>query len=70
LRWSGPKGVRSIESKTLNGFFDYLVDEGVDATSISQSAKPLALVDFVASGGTMNSFVELLRSQAERYGID
>ena len=70
LRWSGPNGVRSFEPKQLGGFFGYLTAEGVDAMSISERSKPLAFVDFIASGGTMQNFVKLLQLQAEREGID
>jgi hypothetical protein len=70
LRWAGPNGLRSIEPEKLNGFFDYLADEGIDAASISKSAKPLALVDFIASGGTMENLIQLLQAQAERDGVD
>ena len=70
LRWSGPNGLRSFEPKQLRGFFDYLADEGLDARSIAERSKPLAFVDFIASGGTMQNFVELLQLQAERDGVD
>jgi hypothetical protein len=70
LRWSGPGGIRSIEPAKLNGFFDYLFEEGVDAGSISKNRRPLALIDFVVEGGTMQNFIELLHVQAKRNDVD
>ncbi|MGH1418187.1 MAG: hypothetical protein ACRBCJ_04955 [Hyphomicrobiaceae bacterium] len=70
LRWAGYEGVRAIDQRKLSAFFDYLSDEGVDAVSISRRARPLALVDFVAEGGTMMNFVTLLRLQAEQAKTD
>jgi hypothetical protein len=70
LRWAGPKGVRGIEPAKVAGFFDYLVETGLDAASIARADNPLALVDFIASGGTMQSFVQLLQLQAEHTGVD
>jgi hypothetical protein len=70
LRWAGPGGVESIPSAKRNGFFDYLTDEGVDPAAIASGSRPLALVDFVVDGGTMENFVALLRLQASRDGID
>lgn len=68
LRWAG--GLRSLAPESLKGFFDYLVEEGIDAASICAAPRPLALVDYVARGGTMESFVELLKLQAERQSAD
>ena len=70
LRWVGPDGLASIDPEKLDGFIAYLKEEGVDAASISAADRPLALVDFVAHGGTMKNFVSLLHMQAERDGID
>lgn len=70
LRWAGDGGVRSIDSTKLNAFMDYLIEEGVDAASMSKGPRPLALIDFVAHGGTIQNFVELLHLQAQRDGVD
>jgi len=70
LRWAGDSGVRSIKPEPLSSFMRYLKEEGADADSISVGARSLALVDFVAQGGTMQNFVELLHLQAERDGVD
>ncbi len=70
LRRAAPDGVRAIEPQKLTAFFEYLEEEGVDAASIATNASPLALVDFIANGGTMQSFVELLHLQAEQTSTD
>ncbi len=70
LRWAGPDGLAAIDPEKLDAFFAYLKEEGVDAATISSADRPLALVDFVAHGGTMKNFVSLLHMQAERDGID
>lgn len=70
LRWAGPNGLSSIDPEKLDGFFAYLKEECVDAATISSADKPLALVDFIAYGGTMENFVSLLHMQAKRDGID
>lgn len=70
LRWAGTEGVRAIEPEKLVAFFEYLTEERVDAASIATGKRPLALVDFVAYGGTMQNVVELLHLNAERSGTD
>lgn len=70
LRWAGPGGVRTMEPKKLDAFFDYLTAEGLAPEAIAKGPQPLALVDFVASGGTMQNFVELLHEHAKRDGVD
>lgn len=70
LRWAGADGVGAIEPRKLSAFFEYLSEEGIDAVSIACRARPLALVDFVAEGGTMKNFVALLHLQAEQTKTD
>lgn len=70
LRYAGDKGVRSIPPSKLQSFFDYLKEEKVDAKTIAENPRPIALVDFVAYGGTMQNFIELLQLQAEQDGVD
>jgi len=70
LRWAEKGGVSSMEPDKLTGFFGYLAQEGISPEHIAQSPRPTALVDFVAGGGTMQNFIELLRLPAERDGVD
>ncbi|MGI9475175.1 MAG: hypothetical protein ACR2PI_00585 [Hyphomicrobiaceae bacterium] len=70
LRWAGEAGVRSLAPAQLEGFFAYLTETNLDAATIARAPAALALVDFVAHGGTMQNFVELLELQAERQGAD
>lgn len=70
LRWAGEGGVRAIAPDKLAGFFDYLAAEGLSPKQIAAAPRPIALVDFVAQGGTMENLVGLLRLNAERDGVD
>lgn len=70
LRWTGEGGVDALPPHKLKAFFDYLAEEGVDAPHLQSSARPLALVDFIADGGTMRNFVSLLHLNAQRTGAD
>lgn len=70
LRWAGPGGVRALEPEKLNAFFDYLTAEGLAPEAIANGPRPLAIVDFVAGGGTMQNIVELLHEHAKREGVD
>ncbi len=70
LRHAGPKGLESLGNAKLDGFFDYLRAEGLSPDSIATSPCPVALVDFVAEGGTMENLIRLFRLCAERDGVD
>lgn len=70
MRWAGPGGLKAIGQDKLSAFFDYLREEGVDAITISTNTRPLALVDFIAYGGTMQNFVEILQLQAKQDRVD
>lgn len=70
LRWAGPEGLESIPVRKRHALFDYLTEEGVDPASMACAPRPLALVDFVADGGTMENFVTLMYLQAQRDGVD
>lgn len=66
LRWAGEGGVRGIDQKKLAGLFDYLRSENLNSEAIAKRGRPLALVDFIAYGGTMKNVVQLLHLQCER----
>lgn len=70
LRWTGEGGVAAIAPDKLAGFVDYLREEGIDAGSTSRAPRPLALIDYVAEGGTLRNLIALLHLQAERDGVD
>jgi len=70
LRSAGQGGIGAIASNRLAGFLAYLREEGIDAASIARAPRPLALVDFVARGGTLRNLIALLHLQAERDGVD
>lgn len=68
LRWAG--GLDDVRPAQLAGLFDSLRAAGVDSASIATGDRPLALVDFVAYGGTMESFVRALMAEAQEAGAD
>ena len=70
LRWLDMSGPHAIAPARLDAFLDYLTEEGVTPAAIASGRRSLCLVDFVAHGGTMRSFVHLLHRQAERDGTD
>ena len=70
LRWAGSKGVTSIPERQRNGLFDYLRAENLSPASIASTSRPLALVDYVVDGGTMENLVRLLQLHAESDGVD
>ena len=65
LRWAGHGGVEQIEPDKRRGLFSYFKEEGVDANTIAKQNRPLALVDFVVDGGTMENFIKLLHLQSQ-----
>lgn len=70
LRCAGPGGIATIAPEKVAGFHGYLRAEGIDAAAVCERQHPLALVDFVAQGGTIQNFIGLLHLQAERAGVD
>jgi hypothetical protein len=70
LRWTERGGAKALPPKKVAALFDYFTEEGVDAAAIARARRPLALVDFVAYGGAMESLVGLLHLQASRNGVD
>jgi hypothetical protein len=70
LWWTGAAGLQSVGEAKRAVFMDHLIDEGVDAGSIRAGSRGPALVDYIVEGGTMENFVDVLRKQAERNGVD
>lgn len=70
LRWAGENGVEAMDPKKLAGFFDYLEEEKLTPAAIASAPRPLALVDFISEGGTMENLIRLLKLHAERDGTD
>ncbi len=69
LRWA-EGGVSHIAKNKRDALFEYFCAEGIDPASIATNNRPLALVDFIASGGTMETLVRLLKLQAEQTHVD
>lgn len=70
MRWAGPGGLDAIEPHKLQALFDYFRAEGIAPAQIAETPSGLAFVDFVASGGTFENFIHLLRKQAQSDGTD
>lgn len=70
MRWADGDVVSALAPEQIDGLFSYFEVEGIDALRLQTRPRPLALVDFVAHGGTMEGFVRLLREQAARQGAD
>lgn len=60
MRWAGNRGIEAIAQAKRDGLLDALTALGVDPHTIARSARPFALVDYVAEGGTMENFIKLL----------
>jgi hypothetical protein len=62
--------VDQLPEPALQGLFEYLIAEGLGPKAIATGSRPIALVDFVASGRTMEGLIRLMKLQAEREGQD
>ena len=67
LRWLDPEVLSADNIAALRGYFE---DEGVDPTAIAKGGRPLALVDMIQHGGTMQSFVNILHLIAREQRAD
>lgn len=70
MRWIGEAGADAIAPHKFQGIGDVLAASGLGPDAIVASSKPVALVDFVAYGGTMKSLVSILRRMARETGTD
>jgi hypothetical protein len=69
LRYLNPDDI-ALAPHNLAAMADYLREEGVDPAAIARGSRPIALVDVVAWGGTMESVVRILHALALRGGVD
>lgn len=69
MRYSGD-GVDKLPRQALEGLAAYFKAESIDPETISTAPAPLALIDFVASGGTMQSLISILKWQSQQSGVD
>lgn len=70
LRSAGTGGVAAIDPALCDGLFAMLEADGLAPAEIAARRRPLALVDYVAAGGTMENLCGLLKRHAERRGVD
>ena len=64
------KGVSTIAPQKLEALFAYFKSVNLDAASILSASRPVALVDYVSSGGTIENLVNLLHRQAKQDSVD
>ena len=68
LRWA--EGLEAATPAQLQGLFETFRAAGIDSASLAKRKHPLAIVDFVAYGGTMESFIRALMKEAKAAGTD
>ena len=68
MRWAGE--FEDVSPAQLAGLFGSLREAGIGSARIATGARPLALVDFIAYGGTMESFIRGLMKEAADAGTD
>lgn len=70
MRWIGDAGADAIEPHKFSGLSRAMIESGLDPAAIATGPRPLALVDFVAYGGTMGALVAVLHRMARESGTD
>ncbi len=70
LRWAGPDGLDGFTQAQRRGLFKTLTAVGVNPARIAAADRPLALVDFVVDGGTMQNLIGFMRMHADHDGVD
>ncbi len=69
MRWL-PDGADSFPKHQLQLLADYFRAEGVHPADLASAGGPLAIVDFVASGGTYENLCRILMRMAREDGTD
>ncbi len=62
--------VAGLSREQRDAFRDYARSVGMDPKSVHSAERPIALVDVVATGGTLGKLVALLLTWGEEEGID
>ena len=70
LRWIGRGDTTTLSRENVAALRDYFEDEGVDPAAIATGGRPLALVDMIQYGGTMQNFVNILHLIAREQRAD
>ena len=68
LRWA--EELKTATPAQMQGLFEAFREAGIDSASLATRKRPLAIVDFVAYGGTMESFIRALMMEAKATGTD
>ncbi|MEQ9316891.1 MAG: hypothetical protein RLN72_13635 [Henriciella sp.] len=70
MRWIGGAGADAIAPHKFEAISEVLAASGLAPDAIAASPNPVALIDFVAYGGTMESLVSILHRMARETGTD
>ena len=70
MRGDGNAGLNAISSQKTSALFEYFKSIKLDAASIANAPRPVALIDYVALGGTFRNLVNLLHLQAKQDRVD
>lgn len=70
MRWLDEGGAASVPAHKLSGLAAAFADAGLSPDRIARSDRPVALVDMIAYGGTMQALVSLLHRIAREDGTD
>ncbi|GGB56627.1 hypothetical protein GCM10011503_01210 [Henriciella pelagia] len=70
MRWVGEGGVDAIAAHKFSGLAEALAANGLSPQALAASQRPVALVDFIAYGGTMEALVSVLNRMARETATD
>ncbi len=70
LRWVSAAAKTALAPDNIAALADYFDAEGVDPAAIAKGARPLALVDMIVDGGTMQNLVQILHTIALARRLD
>lgn len=70
MRWLGVQGEQALPPHKFAGLREALEANGLSPARIATAARPVALVDMIAYGGTMESLVRVLARMAREDGTD
>lgn len=70
LRWVSTGDTASLAPANVAALGRYFDEEGVGPEAIASGGRPLALVDMISHGGTMENLVRILHTLARARGVD
>ncbi|WP_084395645.1 hypothetical protein [Henriciella aquimarina] len=70
MRWIGEGEAAAIPAHKFEGLKAALASRGLDPAAIAAGKRPVALVDMIAYGGTMEALIKVLHRMAGESGTD